>query len=110
MTRSQRAASFAPFDALHGLREALSLAEYEHERTARGDIAEDTAEKISKILIELQKKDIVRLVYFEEGHEKIYEGSIKLDAFNRTLRLIKTKKDISLDSLRNIDLVESGDQ
>ena len=39
MPREKRAAQFAPFDALSGMRQALSMVEYEHDKSVKGDIS-----------------------------------------------------------------------
>ena len=54
MPRVDRAKQFAPFDALKGLQDALRVKEYEHERVQRGEVQEEQASKISKILLRLE--------------------------------------------------------
>ena len=99
MPREKRAAQFAPFDALRGMREALAMSEYEHERKVKGDVSEETAEKISAIINELEKGTIVKAKYFDDGYDKEYIGTIKVDVFEQTVKLHKLGKTIPLDDL-----------
>ena len=48
MPRENRAAQFAPFDALKGLSEAIKLKEYEHDRVALKELSEEQAKEIVK--------------------------------------------------------------
>ena len=52
MPRAQRAKQFAPFDALKGLKDAIKLKEYEHEKKLKGELSE---EKIVEILNEMSE-------------------------------------------------------
>lgn len=107
MPREKRAAQFAPFDALKGLQEALRVVEYEHERKAKGDVNEETAEKISSIINELEKTSLVIAKYFDDGYEKEYQGTIKVDVYEKTIKLIKINKTIELDNLLDLDFKEN---
>ena len=105
MPREKRAAQFAPFDALKGLKEALKMVEYEYERKQKGDVSEETAEKISSIINELEKSTVVKLKYFDDGYDKEYIGTIKVDIYEQKVKLNAISKTIKLDSLLDIDLV-----
>lgn len=107
MPREKRAAQFAPFDALAGMREALAMVEYEHERQEKGDISEETAAKISSIVAELEKDTVVKVKYFDDGYDKEYTGTIKVDIFERKIKLIAEKKTINLDDLLYLDRVSN---
>ena len=98
--REKRAAQFAPFDALSGMREALAMVEYENERKAKGDVSEETAEKIANIVNELEKDTV-----FDDGYDKEYTGTIRVDIFERKIKLIAEKKTINLDDLLDINLM-----
>ena len=106
MPRDKRAAQFAPFDALKGMREALRMAEYEHERKVKGEVNEETATKISDIINELEKGTIVNAKYFFDGYEKEYQGTIKVDVFEQKVKLIMINQTIPLDDLLDLDLIE----
>ena len=102
MPREKRASQFAPFDALKGLREALRLVEYEREKIEKGEVNEETAQKISNILNELDENTILDLIYFEDGYQKEYKGRIKLDVYEQKIKLLKLNKTIMLDDLLDI--------
>lgn len=102
MPREKRASQFAPFDALKGLREALQLVEYERERIEKGEVNEETAQKISNILNELDENTELDLIYFEDGYQKEYKGRIKLDVYEQKIKLLKINKTIMLDDLLDI--------
>ena len=110
MPREKRAAQFAPFDALRGMREALAMSEYEHERKVKGDVSEETAEKISSIINELEKGTVVKVKYFDDGYDKEYIGTIKVDVFEQKVKLIKENKTICLDNLLDLDLMEGNNE
>ena len=105
MPREKRASQFAPFDALKGLREALQLVEYEREKIEKGEVNEETAQKISNILNELDENTILDLIYFEDGYQKEYQGKIKLDIYEQKIKLLNINKVISLDDL--IDIISN---
>ena len=102
MPREKRASQFAPFDALKGLREALRLVEYEREKIEKGEVNEETAQKISNILNELDENTELDLIYFEDGYQKEYKGRIKLDVYEQRIKLLKINKTIMLDDLLDI--------
>lgn len=104
MPREKRASQFAPFDALKGLREALQLVEYEREKIEKGEVNEETAQKISNILNELDENTELDLIYFEDGYQKEYKGRIKLDVYEQKIKLLKINKTIMLDDLLDISI------
>lgn len=79
MARQNRAAQFAPFDALKGLSEALRLKEYEHDRVALKELSEEEAKEISKVLENYIPGQILQVIYFEDGYEKMMVCSPKLN-------------------------------
>ena len=104
MSREKRAAQFAPFDALKGLQEALRMVEYEQERKAKGDVDEETANKISSIINELEKNDVVKVKYFDDGYDKEYQGKIRVDVYEQVVKLVDINKTIKLEDLMDLDL------
>ena len=104
MPRAQRAAQFAPFDALKGLHEALRIVEYNHERTVKGDITDEQSKKISDNLLRLDKNSIVKMVYFVDGHNFNYTGKIKLEIEKQTISF--DKKSINLNDLVDLEIIE----
>ena len=105
MPREKRAAQFAPFDALKGLSEALRLVEYQREKIEKGEVNEETAQKITNILNEIDNDTQVKLVYFCDGYNKEYFGNIKLDIYEKTIKLLKINKVILMDDLQNIEKI-----
>lgn len=97
MPRRDRAKQFAPFDALKGLREALHLKEYEHERVLKGDLQPEQIESISKTLLNLNKDDVVEIKYYYDGHYKTIVGKARVDIFNQEIKVNNTK--ISFDNI-----------
>ncbi len=106
MPREKRAAQFAPFDALSGMRQALSMVEYEHEKSVKGDISEETAMKITTIITELEKGTVVKVKYFDDGYEKEYTGTINVDVYEQKVKLVSEKKTIPLENLLDLDLIQ----
>ena len=72
MPRINRAAQFAPFDALKGLQEALRVKEFEHDKIAQSELSEEQAKKLSKILLEFEKGDVLEVTYFKDDVEWNY--------------------------------------
>ncbi len=104
MPRINRAAQFAPFDALKGLQDALRIKEYEHEKIEKGEISEQQAERLSKILISIEKNQVGEVVYFLDGHYKTLKGKIKLSIAERLIFVDGFK--INLDDVTEIQLIE----
>ncbi len=104
MSRIERAKQFAPFDAVSGLHEVLRLKEYEHERKMVGDLSDEQVEEISNVLRQINKIDMVEVVYFEDGYEKRAVGKAKLnvDKHQITVNCIN----ISLDNIRELHITQ----
>ncbi len=103
MEREKRAKQFAPFDALTGLRDAIRLKEYEHEAKMKRDLSDDVIEKISSNMKKIEKKTIVRLKYYDEGHELEYVGNIKLNIIDLIIEI--KNKVISFNNILDLDIV-----
>ncbi len=103
MSPEDRAKQFAPFDALKGLRTALYLKEYEKNKIDRGEVQAETAEKISKILFNLEKGTRLKCKYYEDGYYKAIEGVAKLDIEKQTLKI--GEKAIPLDDIFDLDAI-----
>ena len=75
-----RAKQFAPFEALKGLREALVLAEMEHDKKCKIELSEESEKDIQCELVNIVKGDAVRVKWFKEGFYKTILGRIaKID-------------------------------
>lgn len=69
MPRSRRAKQFMPFDCLSGLREAIAAKERIIE--PKREMTDDSIAEINKTLLELQKGQIITVVYYSV-HEQNY--------------------------------------
>ena len=97
MPRINRAAQFAPFDALKGLQEALRVKEFEHDKIAKSELSEEQAKEISEILLHYNVGDILEIVYYDNGYNKVIIGSPKLRLDEGLLELCDDK--IVIDNL-----------
>ena len=104
MSRENRAKQFAPFDALKGLQDALKLKQYQHEKIVKGEMTEEKAKELSKILINIEKGDIVKVTYFEDDHNKEISGFVKFLAEENCLQV--EKKKILLDDVVDMQRIE----
>ena len=100
MPRINRAAQFAPFDALKGLQEALRVKEFEHDKIAQSELSEEQAKKLSKILLEFEKGDVLEVTYFKDGYYINESGSAKLIPDEGLLVVSEIK--IPIDDISNI--------
>jgi len=100
MSMNDRARQFLPFEALKGLKEALKLKEYEHERIEKSDLSEDEIINISNTLSELKNNDLVEVNYYSNGSYIITKGNIKLNIVNNYISIDKNK--ILLNDIKTI--------
>lgn len=100
MSRNNRAKQFLPFDAMKGLKEAIHLKEYEHEKITMGELSEEKANEISSLLSSLKKGDYVFVTYFEDGYYHKMEGKCVLDIYNNAITV--EKKELSLSQIYDI--------
>jgi len=104
MPRSKRAAQFAPFDALKGLQEALRLKEYEHARVQRGEVSEEDAERISRTLLRLKSRDMVKVKYYDSNDEHYHEisGAVITNFAEEYIQVDRLK--VSLNDIYHIEM------
>ena len=103
MPRVDRAKQFAPFDALKGLQDALRVKEFEHERVQRGEVQEEQASKISKILLNIEKNDKVLVKYFKDGHYVTVEGNCNMMLEKDMIQV--AKEYILINDIFDIDIL-----
>lgn len=103
MPRINRAAQFAPFNALRGLGYALRMKEYEQEKKAKHDLSDDQIQKISSCILSLSKNDTVNLKYFCDGYEKVLTGKAKL--FIEEQYLVVDNEKVIFDNIVDIDKI-----
>lgn len=83
---ADRAKQFTPFDALRGLREALS--ERERIVTERVQLSEDSCELLNRKLSALREGDFVTAVYYARGEYLQRSGTVvKIDVYAKSLSL-----------------------
>ena len=87
MPRSERAKQFMPFDALKGLKSAMRIKEYENERIAKGEMSEEKAKELSKLLISLDKDETIKLIYYDDGHNVELVGKALVDSVKRIVKV-----------------------
>lgn len=103
MPVSERAKQFMPFDALKGLREALRLKEYKHEKIQIGDLSEETIEEISNVLSSLKKGDVVEAEIFDDGYKIKISGVSKLKLESEEILI--GEKTINLNNILSIKIL-----
>lgn len=91
MPRARRAKVFQPFDALAGLREAIAAKERVTE--PKRELTEDSIAEINKILLELQKGQIITVVYYgiyEQNYLQLTGVVSKIDLIGSKLQIGST--------------------
>ena len=76
MPREERAKQFIPFDAMKGLKEALSLKNEKHSRVKRHGISDEQKAENSKIILRLKKNDYISLFCYHGFHDICICGRI----------------------------------
>ena len=88
MPTSKRAKIFQPFDALVGLREAIAAKERITE--PKRELTEDSIAEINKTLLELQKGQIITVVYYgiyEQNYLQLTGPVTKIDPYWNSLQI-----------------------
>lgn len=91
MPRKRRAKQFLPFDALTGLREAIAAKE--RITVPKKELSEDSIAEINRTLLELQKGQIITVVYYgsyEQDYLQITGPVTKVDPFWSSLQIGNT--------------------
>lgn len=95
MSRMNRAAQFAPFEALRGHGGDLSRENWKLTRTQRVELSEDDSERLSDKLVQVNKGDEITVVCFvpDEGEMGCYENvSGKVAAIDAAFQTIQINK------------------
>ena len=74
--KANRAAQFAPFDALKGLQEELRRREYLHSRESKREISEEKQQQISNEIAKIIKGSIVDITYYYDEHYFSLQGIV----------------------------------
>ncbi len=108
MSRQNRAAQFAPFEALRGHKGDLGHENWKLTRTRRIELSEEDTEHLSDKLVQVSKGDVITVVYFvpDEGDVGCYnelEGMVAaIDPTFQTLQ-IENKSAIPGRATEHID-------
>ena len=90
MPRAERAKQFMPFAALKGYEEALRRKE--KIVVPKAEVSEEYAEELDRKLRNIQKMDVVTVVYFCEGEYIQRTGVVsRIDETARILKVVNTK-------------------
>ncbi len=95
MSRQNRAAQFAPFEALRGHKGDLGHENWKLTRTRRIELSEEDTEHLSDKLVQVSKGDVITVVYFvpddgDMGYYNELEGKVAaIDAAYQTLQIDK---------------------
>ncbi len=100
MSREDRAKQFMPFAALKGYPEALRAKE--KIVVSKAEISEEYAEILDQKLRQIQKQDIVTVIYFCD-HEYLKKTGMvsRIDETARVIKIVNTK--ISFDDIYDIE-------
>lgn len=102
-----RAKIFLSFAALKGFEEALR--EKERIIVEKKTISEEMRLTISYRLSSLQKRDMVKVVYFNNGEYLEIQGlTSKIDPINQELTVVKTK--INFNDIYDLRVIEKSDK
>lgn len=97
--KCDRAKQFLPFDALKGFREALR--EKEKVLVSKIILSKEEAETLSKKIAQIQKNDIITVVYYDDGSYIELEGKVAKIDFNFKSVII-VKKEILFSDLLEV--------
>jgi mannose-6-phosphate isomerase class I len=90
--KADRAKQFIPFDALKGFKEALRAKE--KIKSEKKELTEEEINEISKTLKNVNKRDIVKVIFYKNQEYIELEGMVSNIDF--TLKTIKIIKEIIL--------------
>lgn len=100
MDISNRAKQFAPFAALKGFEEALRLKE--KITVEKVELTEEMMEEINSILLRIQLKDVVTVVYYDKEEYLQVTGMVsKIDKEAGNLYIVETR--IAFDKIVKIE-------
>ena len=103
MSREERAKKFIPFAALKGYPDALR--KKEKIVVPKTELSEEYREELDRKLKQVQKNDIITVVYYEKNEYLKKTGMVsRIDETARVLKIVNTK--ISFEDIYDI----SGDR
>ncbi len=101
--KADRAKIFLPFDALKGFREALR--KKEKVVVSKKELTEEETDKISYTLLNIKKKMIVKVIYFNKDE---YLELIGMVSSNDSIykKIVVVEEKINYDDIYSIEIVE----
>lgn len=107
MSREDRAKQFMPFAALKGYPDALR--KKEKITVSRIDLSEEYLQELDRKLSEVQKNDMITIVYFQKGEYLKLTGMVsRIDRTAGILKVVNHK--ISFADLYDININENTDK
>lgn len=101
MSREERAKQFMPFSALKGYEEAIRKKRIV---VPKVELSEDKKEDLDRVLQQIAPKDMVRVVYFEDGEYLDITGMVsRMDVNAGILTVVQTK--IPFENLYELERV-----
>lgn len=102
---ADRAKIFLPFDALKGFREALK--EKEKVIVSKIELTEEETDKLSRLLLQIKKRMMVKIVYFKDGEYLELTGLVSSNDFvYKKIVIIETV--IKYTDILKIEVLENG--
>ena len=90
MSIEDRAKQFAPFSPLRGLHEALK--QMERVVVPKAELSEERAEELNRVLLHIEKGDMVTAVYYSDGEYVKVTGKVaRLNIDEKYLQVVETK-------------------
>lgn len=90
MDRAQRAKQFMPFAALKGYEDALRAKE--KVVVSKQELTEEQEEELNRQILQIQKRDMVTVVYFEKDEYLKVTGMVsRIDRSAQILQVVNTK-------------------
>lgn len=92
MNRADRAAQFAPFDALKGLKEAIKEREERKSRISRRELSDEQQEVLSETIAQLRKGVLIEVVFYSNGHYVKVQGEFTEINLNNKYIMVGARK------------------
>ncbi|MCI5938496.1 MAG: YolD-like family protein [Bacilli bacterium] len=92
--KADRAKIFLPFDGLKGFKEALR--EKEKIKVAKKILSQEEKDNISYKLLQINKGNIIKIIYYEDGEYLEIEGMVSsIDYVFKTITIVYKKIDFN---------------
>lgn len=105
MLMEARAAQFAPFDALTGLKSCIRETEQELNYVAKIELSDDLQERISEVLKRIKKDDRVRLKYYSDKiYKEIESNIIKVKEIEKKI-ILENDIEVSFFDISEIEIL-----